>query len=142
MPKAGSGTIAPMPSELKEIQNREDVALLVNTFYTRVRENRELGPVFNGIITDWPAHLELLTDFWESQLFLTKRSYSGDPIAVHREVDKTRDHTITMELFGTWLQLWIATIDDLFKGEKAWIAKNRARKMATMFYMKMYEARP
>jgi len=47
----------------KDIQSREDVALLVNTFYPKVRENELLGPIFNTMIKDWETHLELLTDF-------------------------------------------------------------------------------
>jgi len=52
--------------EIKDLENREDVSLLVNTFYRKVRANEVLGPFFNGIITDWDGHLELLTDFWET----------------------------------------------------------------------------
>ena len=99
-----------------------------------------LGPFFNETISDWPAHLEQLTDFWESQLFLN-RSYQGDPIKAHQQVDKAFAYAITMEHFGQWLEVWIATLDEQFTGERAWIAKNRARKMATMFYLKLYDAR-
>ena len=125
---------------LKEIRDRDDIALLVNTFYAKIRRHPELGPFFNETITDWPAHLELLTDFWESQLFLN-RSYHGNPIQAHCEVDRAFSHSITMEHFGMWLQVWIGTLEELFTGERAWIARNRARKMATMFYMKIYQAR-
>ncbi|WP_224487924.1 group III truncated hemoglobin [Robertkochia flava] len=126
--------------EKKEIENREDVRLLVNTFYSKVRTHPDLSPFFNDTISDWPAHLELLTDFWESQLFLN-RSYTGNPVQAHCAVDKAFGHTITMEHFGQWIELWIATLDALFTGEKAWIAKNRARKMATMFFLHIYQER-
>ncbi len=45
-----------------DIKNREDVSLLINTFYKKIRKDEILGPIFNGIITDWDAHLVLLTD--------------------------------------------------------------------------------
>ena len=99
-----------------------------------------MGPIFNNIIKDWDSHLELLTDFWESQLLL-KRKYIGNPIAVHQEVDKKMNHSITPEHFGLWLNEWFATIDELFEGEVAWIAKNRAQKMSTMLYMNIYQHR-
>lgn len=124
----------------KEISSREDVAVLVTTFYSRIREHEILGPFFNQTIKDWPAHLEQLTTFWESQLFLN-RSYTGDPINAHCRVDRAFDHSITPEHFGQWIQVWITVIDEHFTGERAWIAKNRARKMSTMFYLKIYEAR-
>jgi len=125
----------------KEIQNRKDVQLLVETFYGKVKKDDVLGPIFNGIISDWESHLTLLTDFWETQLFL-QRKYYGNPVTAHQEVDNKMDGTITSEHFGLWLNLWFATIDQLFEGERAWIAKNRAQKMSTMLFMQIYQHRP
>ncbi len=124
----------------KDIQNRKDVQLLVETFYGKIRKDKVLGPIFNGIITDWESHLELLTDFWQTQLFL-KRKYFGNPVTAHQEVDDKMNHTITSEHFGLWLNLWFATIDELFEGETAWIAKNRAQKMSTMLFMQIFQHR-
>ncbi len=124
----------------KEITTREDVSLLVNTFYSKVRKDELLGPIFNKIITDWETHLELLTDFWETNLFFVKK-YFGNPIAVHNEVSKKVDYTINELHFGTWLNLWISTLDELFEGEKAQIAKNRARNMATFIHLNIFNAK-
>lgn len=126
--------------EKLQLQSREEIAMLVSRFYEKVRRHTVLGPIFNGIITDWEAHLVTLTDFWEAQLFL-RRTYLGNPVAVHQEVDAKMEHTITPEHFGLWMNLWFETLDEGFEGETAWIAKNRAQKMSTMLYMKMYEAR-
>ncbi|THD69179.1 group III truncated hemoglobin [Robertkochia marina] len=123
-----------------DIASREDVQLLVHRFYDRIRNHEALGPFFNSTVQNWAEHLELLTNFWDSQLFLN-RNYTGDPVKAHIHVDKVFGHTITMEHFGWWLEVWVATIDDLFDGERAWIAKNRARKMATMLFLKIYESR-
>ncbi len=123
-----------------DIKDREDVSLLVNTFYVKVRKDKVLGPIFNNIINDWDAHLELLTDFWETQLFL-KRKYFGNPVTAHEEVDEKTNQSITPEHFGFWLNLWFQTLDELFEGETAWIAKNRAQKMSTMLFMHMYQHR-
>ncbi len=110
-----------------DIQNRQDIKWLVETFYTKVRHHESLGPIFNGIITDWEQHFEVLTDFWETQLFL-KRIYQGNPVTAHQEVDDRIGNAVTSEHFGLWLNLWFATIDDLFEGENAWVAKNRAQR--------------
>ncbi len=128
-----------MPKK-KDIQKREDVGLLVRRFYGKIRADQVLGPIFNSMVTDWEAHLERLTDFWESQLFL-KRTYIGNPLAVHQQVDDRMDQGIRPEHFGLWLNLWFATLDELFEGEVAWIAKNRAQKMSTMLYLKIFEHR-
>lgn len=123
-----------------DITNRKDVKNLVVTFYSKIRTHDILGPIFNQIITDWEAHFELLTDFWEAQLFL-KRNYRGNPVAAHQEVDTKVNHSVTSEHFGLWLNIWFQTIDELFEGETAWIAKNRAQKMSTMLFLKIFEHR-
>jgi len=122
------------------IKDRADVSVLVRTFYAKIRKEEVLGPIFINSITDWDSHLELLTNFWETQLFL-KRTYHGNPVTAHQEVDEKMNHTITSEHFGLWLNLWFETIDELFTGETAWIAKNRAQKMSTMLFMQMFKNR-
>jgi hemoglobin len=122
------------------IKDRADVSLLVRTFYGKIRKDDVLGLIFNNNITDWESHLELLTNFWETQLFL-KRTYHGNPITAHQEVDEKMNYAITSEHFGLWLNLWFETIDELFTGETSWIAKNRAQKMSTMLFMKLFENR-
>ncbi|TBN06875.1 group III truncated hemoglobin [Hyunsoonleella flava] len=124
----------------KDIENRADVYLLVSSFYNKIREDETLGPFFNETIKDWDEHLELLTTFWESSLFLKTR-YSGDPLAAHIKVDKQFNHSITEMHFGIWLNLWFETINELFEGDYAENAKRRARKMGTFIYLKIFEAR-
>ncbi|PHS05670.1 MAG: globin [Kordia sp.] len=125
---------------MNDIQNRKDVALLVHTFYSKVRANDKLGPIFNKAITDWEHHLEHLTDFWESQLF-RKNTYEGNPLKMHVAIDKANNNQITNDLFGLWLQFWIQTLDELFKGEKVDLAKNRARNIAGFLFMEIFKAR-
>ena len=128
----------------KDIQTREDVFLLVSTFYGKVRKNNVLGPIFNNAIDDWDEHLELLTTFWESSLFMTRKlekKYIGNPLKAHVKVDADNNHSITEMHFGIWLNLWLQTIDELFKGDTAENAKRRARKMATFLYMNIFQSR-
>ncbi|UKM63718.1 group III truncated hemoglobin [Flavobacteriaceae bacterium GSB9] len=128
----------------KDIQTREDVFLLVSTFYGKVRKNNVLGPIFNNAIDNWDEHLELLTTFWESSLFMTRKlekKYIGNPLKAHVKVDADNNHSITEMHFGIWLNLWLQTIDELFKGDTAENAKRRARKMATFLYMNIFQSR-
>ena len=127
-------------SSKTDIQHRAHIRLLVETFYAKIRAHDQLGPIFNAIINDWEDHFELLTDFWETQLFI-KRKYHGNPVRAHQEVDEKVGNKVTSEHFGLWLNVWYATIDELFEGETSWIAKNRAQKMSTMLFMKIYEHR-
>ena len=125
---------------MQDISSREDIFLLVKTFYGKVRLDSLLGPIFNLVIKDWENHFEHLTDFWQSNLFFEKK-YAGDPMQKHAEVDKLVGGTINELHFGVWLNLWYQTIDELFEGETAQIAKNRARNMGTYMHIKIFEAR-
>lgn len=126
--------------EKKDIKTREDIFLLVSSFYKKVRNDPLLGPFFNETIKDWDEHLNRLTNFWESNLFL-KTKYLGDPLKAHAKVDEEHGNTITELHFGTWINLWFQTIDELFKGDYAENAKHRARKMGTFLYLKIFESR-
>ena len=56
-------------ADRKDISTMEDVKLLVDTFYGKIREDALLSPIFNGIIQDrWPAHLEKMYRFWQTVL--------------------------------------------------------------------------
>lgn len=123
-----------------DIKTRADVYLLVSSFYKKVRQDTILGPFFNETIKDWDTHLEHLTTFWESSLFL-KTKFTGNPLEAHVKVDKAHNNSITELHFGLWLNLWFQTIDELFAGDYAENAKRRARKMGTFLYLKIFEAR-
>jgi hemoglobin len=125
----------------KTIENRDDLSLLVRSFYDKIRSDKEIGFFFNETITNWDEHLEKLTDFWEMNLFGTK-NYKGNPIAAHNKVDKHFDHRISPNEFGIWLNLWFETLEQLFEGENVEILKRRARKMGTFLYMNIFESRP
>lgn len=126
----------------KEIKSREEVALLVRTFYnTKIRKDETLGPIFNTIVEDWEEHLEKLTDFWESNL-LRERKYFGNPMLAHVSVDRKENHTVEMSHFGLWLNLWCQTLDEYFEGELAELAKEKARKMSTNLFLAIFQHRP
>ena len=50
--------------ELRDLENREDVFLLVSTFYSKIKKDDFIGPIFLKIIPahDWQAHIEKLTE--------------------------------------------------------------------------------
>ena len=116
---------------MKEIENREDVHLLVNTFYDKIRTDALLGPIFNSHIKgdQWPPHLEKLTDFWMMALF-GEMNFSGNPTDAHRKVDKNLHHKISKVHFDHWINIWHATIDSLFEGFIASKAKQASENMA------------
>lgn len=125
----------------REIRNREDVSLLVYTFYGKIRKHDVLGPIFNGIIKDWDEHLEKLVDFWESNLLYT-RKYFGNPMIAHVSVDQKTNYGVTSKHFGFWLNLWYQTLDEYFEGRVAQLARDRARTMSTNLYLAIFRSRP
>lgn len=126
--------------EKRQLDSRAEISWLVRTFYTKVRKDDLIGPIFNHQIKDWEHHLERLTDFWETNLTFTQK-YKGNPVQKHIAVDQTSQAEITQVHFGRWLQLWFETINDNFEGDKAEAAKNRARNMSTHLFLKMYGSR-
>ncbi len=99
-----------------------------------------MSPIFESHIDDWPKHIIRLTDFWETNLFFV-RKFKGNPLLKHQIVDAAEENSINELHFGTWLNLWFETTDELFIGEKAQIAKNRARQMGTFFHVNLFKAR-
>jgi hemoglobin len=116
---------------MKDIQTLDDIKLMVNTFYKKVETDLIIGPIFNGIMQgNWQPHLNKMYGFWETVL-LEVHSYSGSPFPPHAKLPLEKMH------FERWLNLFSATIDSLFTGEKATEAKWRAEKMAEMFHYKI-----
>ena len=128
---------------MKEIETREDIQNLVNSFYEKIRADDLLGDIFNSHIPEnaWPAHLEKLADFWETNLFGVPK-YKGNLTQKHIDVDTSLNYTIDSVHFGKWLQHWFDTIDELYKGEYAQKAKNAARKMSTGQFIAIWSKRP
>lgn len=129
--------------ELKDIENREDVFLLVSIFYAKIKKDDFIGPIFLKAIpeSEWNSHLEKLTDFWETNLFFAKK-YKGNPMKVHQKLDVENNYGIIQKHFGKWLELWISTLDEFFYGEKAIKAKNNARNIAFMLFLKLFKHKP
>jgi len=118
-------------TEKQDILTLQDVKLLVDTFYTRVRADELLGPVFDERIQDrWPIHLDIMYRFWQTVL-LEELTYQGNPGSKHITLPASNEH------FDRWISIFYATIDELFIGEKAEEAKWRAQKMAEIFSSKI-----
>ncbi|AMA49674.1 MULTISPECIES: group III truncated hemoglobin [Flavobacterium] len=115
---------------MKDIQNRSDIELLVNTFYEKVKVDTLIGPIFNGIIKDWTPHLNKMYNFWETVL-LKVHTYSGAPFPPHAKMPLEEIH------FNRWIKLFNTTVDNLFTGKKADEIKWRASKMAELFQYKI-----
>jgi hemoglobin len=113
--------------ERHDLATRGDVELLVRTFYRAAAMDDRLGPVFAAAHVDWPGHIATVTDFWMWQLFGV-RGYEGNPLVAHRPAHA--ETPFTDAHFARWLALFTETVDELFEGPTAELAKARAAKMA------------
>ena len=112
-------SLAPSPVDPESIRR------LVHRFYSRVRENFTLGPIFAAVIgDDWDAHLAKLCDFWETVL-LGVVKYKGRPLAVHRTLRGLEEAH-----FRVWLNLFEQTAREIFSDEDAERITAMARRMA------------
>lgn len=107
------------------IVDEDSLRLLVADFYDRVRADPVLGPVFEGAVTDWPAHLERLTAFWSS-VMLTSGRYKGNPFAVHHR----HRGEIDLAMFDRWLGLWRETTSRRFPAATAAVFHEKAERIA------------
>lgn len=120
----------------RDISNRADIQQLVDTFYDKVRSDEVIGYLFNEVAqVNWPQHLPRMYDFWENIIFQTG-SFKGNPMVPHMQLHEKSP--LTKEHFARWQQLFFATVDELFAGEKAELAKQRALSIATMMQLKVF----
>ena len=108
---------------MKDIENRDDVVRMVDSFYDKVKESDFLSPVFNMTEEEWAKHLPRMYNFWDNWLFATG-SYNGGMMWVHIEVNQK--HKLAVEHFEHWLALFIGTVDSQFAGKNADFVKNKA----------------
>ena len=129
---------------MREIKGREEVKELVTTFYSSIKKDKLLGPIFLSMLTteeSWDTHLDTLTDFWETNLFQVIK-FHGNPMEAHQRTDKQTGFEITQDHFYQWLMLWNKTVDELFEGDKARLAKEKARRMSTHLYVNIWKHKP
>ena len=113
------------------IKSIDDIKILVDAFYSKVREDEKLGPIFDRVIKDrWPEHMEKMYRFWQTVL-LDDHTYYGNPFMPHADLPVQREH------FERWIELFHQTLDVHFEGERAEEAKWRSSKMAEMFQYKI-----
>ncbi len=107
------------------LPTQEEIKALVDCFYSRVRQDEMLGPVFARAIGDhWEEHLTKMSDFW-STVVLASRRYKGNPMQVHIGLPR-----LNQGHFERWLSLWRITTSELLDETHAQIFVSKAEFMA------------
>jgi len=116
----------------RDIESTADIPLLINTFYSKVRASEAIGYIFNEV--DWESHLPIMYDFWESVLFHTG-PYARNTMAIHKGVHQR--YPLSAAHFKEWVRLFKETVNELFEGNNAEAAKQRAESIATVMQLKI-----
>ncbi|MEP1096516.1 MAG: group III truncated hemoglobin [Cyclobacteriaceae bacterium] len=124
---------------MNDIQHREDIEHLVNTFYKEVVEDKIIGYIFNDVVQlDWEKHIPIMHDFWETVL-LGQIRYKGSPIPVH--IALSQKESLQPIHFERWIQLWETAVRTNFSGEKANEAVKRAKLMGELIQIKIKKSK-
>ncbi|HRO42940.1 MAG TPA: group III truncated hemoglobin [Flavipsychrobacter sp.] len=119
----------------RDIEKMDDIELLVNSFYQKVVEDDTIGYLFNDVAkVNWEKHLPVMYQFWQQIIFHTG-NYSGNPMVAHQHLHRLSP--LNAEHFNRWQELFVATVEELFDGENATIAKQRAVSIATVMRLKL-----
>ena len=120
---------------MADIETRADVERLVRAFYGRAMTDPIIGFIFTDVAKlDLEAHVPRITAFWET-ILLGARSYSGGAFRPHAELHaKVR---LREGHFTQWLSLWSGTVDELFAGERAELAKAHGHRVALAFLARL-----
>ena len=114
-----------MPAESIVATERE-LAQLVQAFYTAVRADAVVGPVFNRSVSDWDLHAAKVQDFWSRAVLGTKR-YNGMPFTPHLFLGLKPEH------FDRWVALFKATATEVLRPEAAAFAIGKVEHMSRCF---------
>ena len=118
-----------------DITTREDIELLMNTFYNRLLADENINYIFTDVAKiDMKTHIPIIVDFWESVL-LHKNIYHNNTMKIH--MDLNEKVPLTKIHFDTWLKHFTNTVDEFFEGNIALLAKQRAKSVATVMQIKI-----
>ena len=106
--------------------SEQEISELVDRFYAKVRQDDEIGPIFNAVVDDWPYHLALLKNFWSTVLNTTGR-YKGDPMMKHLQLSLDPPH------FRRWLELFEETARETMQPDHAELVVAKAERIAQNF---------
>ena len=112
---------------MRDINTREDIESLILAFYDQLLQIKDIKPIFDHL--DFPAHIPQIVHFW-SFVLLDEPGYKTNVFEKHRHLP------IQLHQFDTWLATFTTTVDNLFSGEKAELAKQRATVLTHTFKSK------
>ena len=125
-------------NQVGDLDSREKIARLIDSFYARVLRDERLAPIFLDVAKiDLAVHLPLIRSYWE-KLLLGDKSYQRHTMNIHRAVHARRG--LQPQDFERWLSLFSATVDELYSGPGAQRAQQLAAHIAANMEVAMSPA--
>lgn len=122
-----------------DISSRAEIEQLIDLFYEKVKKDTVIGFIFTDVVPiNWDHHIPVIVDFWET-ILLDNPVYKKNAMEVH--YDLNRKLPLKKEHFESWLNLFFTTLDELFEGKIATLAKTRAKSIADVMLFKMSNAK-
>ena len=119
-----------------DVITEDSIKYLVDRFYQKIRNNKDLGPIFETAIgkddQDWQPHLERMYTFWSS-IMLTSGRYHGNPLQKHKELSQFDE-----ALFDTWLSLFAETAHEIHDTPLAERYIDRSTRIAERLKLGLY----
>jgi hemoglobin len=103
---------------MSDVCSRQDIALVVDTFYNKATQDETIGYLFEGL--DLLNHLPTIHDFWENILFRTG-AYKGGMMYKHFALNARKP--LEKKHFERWLGLFTQTVEEQFAGPNAELMK-------------------
>ena len=118
-----------------DIKNRKDIELFIRAFYNKVKSDETIGIIFTEVVhMNWEHHIPLITDFWET-IVLDNPVYKNNTMEIHYTLNKI--FPLQEKHFTAWLHLFNSTLDEMYEGKIALLAKKRAAGIAALMQHKM-----
>ena len=120
-----------MQNSKTDITTKEDIKLMVDTFYEKVNLDDVLSPIFNDFAKiNWETHLPRMYDFW-STILLSDGDYKGSPFDKHVPLPIDKLH------FDRWMGIFLGNLEEYFEGPMTEDAKLRAQTISFTFQSKL-----
>lgn len=117
-----------METTKPDIDNKTRIEEMIRAFYASLLTNEIIKPVFAN--TDFEKHMPHMIAFW-SLVLLDEAGYTTNVFDKHANLGIKQEH------FGIWLSHFESTINAMFEGPKAELAKQRAQLIAYTFENKL-----
>ncbi|MFL9482364.1 group III truncated hemoglobin [Chitinophagaceae bacterium LWZ2-11] len=119
---------------MMDIESRKDIEDLMTAFYVKAFKDDVIGFYFTEVSKlDLGKHLPVIADFWES-ILLGGVNYKGNPMDAHKYLNESVP--FKAEHFDRWAKLFCETVDELFSGDIAEMAKQRGLSISTVMKIK------